>query len=147
MSTYELEWYAPSKVEQTDASFYCWGDGMTSLGILKADGRTFHIVANGEMRLNIPVPDVNGEYQDDLYDVVRYTDALLQYAKTDEELRNLTDYWIEQGVDIWVNNNWFEWYEVDDDHDVDSFWEVQDDLEECVASILNLVDMGENPNG
>lgn len=126
MIKYEVEWHLPLNPEQTDSMFYCWGDGETNVGTLRADNRLFHIVANGEMRLNLP----NG-------DVIRYTDALLSAGiDTDDKLRALLD----QHPEALVNNNWFEWYEHEDDGHA---WEVQDDPEECIASILNLID-GEN---
>ena len=126
MSNYEITWHHRVNVDQTDAMFYCWGEGETHIATLVVDSRTFHIIANGEMRLNLP----NG-------DVIRYTDALLSAGiDTDDKLNSL----INEHPEALVNNNWFEWYEVDEGVEVDPFWEVQDDVEECIAGILNLLD-------
>jgi hypothetical protein len=103
---------------QDDSAWYCFGD-VDRVATITDGVKEFQVLAVGEMRLHIPEPDIDGLLLDGMYDTVRYTDALMHHAKTDTELEALTEHWKREGIDIWVNNNWFEVVEVIDGSYVD----------------------------
>lgn len=120
MSDIKVEFTEELNPKQTDSAFYCWGDGCQVLAIVSKGDRTFHIVSNGEMRINLP--DDEGVY--------RYTSDLLEAGiDTDEKLAEFNSKYEDQ--DIWVHNNWFEMYEVDEN---DEWWEVFDNVEEGIEA-------------
>ena len=118
MSEITIDYKIAPEAGQDDSVWYCYGD-TNLLATLKNNDKEFQVLAVGELRLNIPEPDIDGLLLDGMYDTVRYTDKLLYHAKTDTELEALTKHWLSEGIDIWVNNNWFEVVEVIDGEYVD----------------------------
>ena len=122
---------------QDDSAWYCYGD-TNKVATVTNGVKEFQVLAVGELRLNIPEPDIDGLLLDGMYDTVRYTDALLEHAKTDTELEALTNYWRGEGIEIWVNNNWFEIVEVVDGEYVDDGL-VADGLEQAIEQAKEML--------
>jgi hypothetical protein len=121
---YTVEYLAEQNPEQTDSAFYCWTNGWEVLAVVKSGDREFHIGSNGEMRINLP----NG-------DVWRYTSDLISAGiDTDTKLAEFNTAHAEQ--DVWVNNNWFEFYEPKAD---DEWWEVCETLEEAIEAVKQIL--------
>ena len=121
---YTVEYLVEQNPEQTDSAFYCWTNGWEVLAVVKSGDREFHIGSNGEMRINLP----NG-------DVWRYTSDLISAGiDTDTKLAEFNTAHAEQ--DVWVNNNWFEFYEPKAD---DEWWEVCETLEEAIEAVKQIL--------
>ena len=113
---------------QTDSAFYCRGEGYEVLAKVEHGERKFVVVSNGEMRINL----TNG-------DVIRYTEDLLAMGiDTDEKFRDLVD--SPEKIDAWVNNNWFEFWEVAETGT--DCWEVYETVEEAVNAVLEILKEG-----
>jgi hypothetical protein len=123
-----VEYLITPEPNQTDSAFYCWQHGWETLVTVTAGEREFAIGVNGEMRIEAPQFDENGEWSHS--DTWRYSDDLTSNGiDTDEKLYEFSNKYSE--YDIWQNNNWFEFYEVDGE---DS-WEVCDTLEEAIEAV------------
>ena len=121
---YTVEYLVEQDPQQTDSAFYCWTHGWEVLAVVKSGDREFHIGSNGEMRINLP----NG-------DVLRYTSDLLSAGiDTDKKLAEFNTAHADQ--DVWVNNNWFEFYEPKAD---DEWWEVCETLEEAIEAVKQIL--------
>jgi len=121
MNEVKITYLVPQEENQTDSAFYCWSEGWETLATVECGDRKFAIGSNGEMRFNLP----NG-------DVFRYTEDLINFGiDTDEKLRNFGHAYPEAQV----NNNWFEFYEVDGE---DS-WEVHETLEEAIDAVKEIL--------
>lgn len=121
---YTVEYLIEQDPQQTDSAFYCWTNGWEVLAVVKSGDREFHIGSNGEMRINLP----NG-------DVWRYTSDLISAGiDTDTKLAEFNTAHAEQ--DVWVNNNWFEFYEPKAD---DEWWEVCETLEEAIEAVKQIL--------
>ena len=116
-----IEYHYTANPEQTDSAFHCWTHGWETLATVKAGGREFVVGSNGEMRIHAPDNEV-----------WRYTDDLLSAGiDTDKKLSEFS----EANPDAWVNNNWFEFYEVDGE---DS-WEVHETVEEAIEAVKEIL--------
>ena len=121
---YTVEYLVEQDPKRTDSAFYCWTNGWEVLAVVKSGDREFHIGSNGEMRINLP----NG-------DVWRYTSDLISAGiDTDEKLAEFNTEHAEQ--DVWVNNNWFEFYEPKAD---DEWWEVCETLDEAIEAVKQIL--------
>lgn len=121
---YTVEYLVEPNPEQTESAFYCWTNGWEVLAVVKSGDREFHIGSNGEMRINLP----NG-------DVLRYTSDLISAGiDTDTKLAEFNTAHADQ--DVWVNNNWFEFYEPKAD---DEWWEVCETLEEAIEAVKQIL--------
>lgn len=121
---YTVEYLVEQDPQQTESAFYCWTNGWEVLAVVKAGDREFHIGSNGEMRINLP----NG-------DVWRYTSDLISAGiDTDTKLGEFNTAHAEQ--DVWVNNNWFEFYEPKADGE---WWEVCETLEEAIEAVKEIL--------
>lgn len=121
---YTVEYLIEQDPQQTDSAFYCWTNGWEVLAVVKSGDREFHIGSNGEMRINLP----NG-------DVWRYTSDLLSAGiDTDTKLAEFNTAHAEQ--DVWVNNNWFEFYEPNADGE---WWEVHETIEEAIEAVKGVL--------
>lgn len=125
--TYEVTYLVEQNPDQTDSAFYCWSGGWEVLATIKSGDREFHIGSNGEMRINLPDGDV-----------IRYTEDLLSAGiDTDEKLAEFSAKYANH--DVWVNNNWFEFYELDTN---DEWWEVCETIEEAVNAVITILGDG-----
>lgn len=116
-----VEYQHTANPEQTDSAFHCWSGDWETLAIVTAGERKFVVGSNGEMRIHAPDNEV-----------WRYTDDLLSAGiDTDKKLSEFS----EANPDAWVNNNWFEFYEVDGE---DS-WEVHDTIEEAIEAVKEIL--------
>lgn len=116
-----VEYQYTANPEQTDSAFHCWSGDWETLAIVTAGERKFVVGSNGEMRIHAPDNEV-----------WRYTDDLLSAGiDTDKKLSEFS----EANPDAWVNNNWFEFYEVDGE---DS-WEVHDTVEEAIEAVKEIL--------
>lgn len=109
---------------QTESAFHCWGEGYEVLSKVKYGEREFAIVSNGEMRINLKSGDV-----------IRYTDDLLKLGiDTDEKFRDLVN--SPDKIDEWVNNNWYEFWEVGV---MEDYWEVYETVEEAISAVTEIL--------
>lgn len=119
----KVEYLVTIEPHRTESAFHCWNDGYQVLATVKSGDREFAVVSNGEMRINL----TDGS-------VIRYTDDLLSRGiDTDEKYRNLVDTY--ENVEAWVNNNWFEFWEIGE---FDS-WEVYETVEEAIEAIKEIL--------
>ena len=123
--------------DQQDPAFYCWGDQQVIAEVKKGE-RILEIWAVGEMRLNIPYENSEGTWDEVNYDIVRYTEDLEGYAKTDQQLLDLGKKWLDRGLDIWVNNNWFEVVEIIDGVAEDG-WDVHHSLSDAIEHAVSIL--------
>lgn len=116
--------------EQLDSAFYVDGYG----GVLASvsDGkRRLGVHCVGEMRVLHPERSVVLRYASDLIDAG---------IDTDKKLEEFTDYWLERGIEVWVNNSWFELFDFDGD---DEFYDIAHSLDEAVDDCIRILTEGE----
>ena len=124
MSAVEVKYLQEQMPDRTDSAFYCWGSGFETIATVTKGDRTFCVGTNGEMRINLP----DGE-------IYRYTEDLLAAGiDTDAKLAELEKN--NPDEEIWINNNWFEIYEVGEDGE---WWEVYDSIEEGIAAATEVL--------
>lgn len=91
------------------AEFYVYQDAPKTYATLEYKDRVLHLDCNGEMYIAIPLETWEG--YDKLYTehIIRYSDDLEPYAKTDYELNNLINLWChEREYEIYHMNPWWE---------------------------------------
>lgn len=122
MNEVKITYLVTPEEGQTDSAFYCWSEGWETLVTVECGDRKFAIGSNGEMRINLPSGDV-----------VRYTEDLLSAGiDTDEKLVKI----LEDNPEAQVNNNWFEFYEVNTQEDS---WEVYETIEEAIEAVKEIL--------
>lgn len=119
--------------DRQDAAWYCY-DYSCVVAEVTLGERTAEVLAVGEMRIHIPYENEDGSWDENKFDVVRYTDELEQYAKNDAELLGLTEKWSSRGYDIWVNNNWFEVVEIIDGVADSDCWDIYHEFENALCA-------------
>jgi hypothetical protein len=112
--TFTVTWkHGKPLPEQQDAVWY-HGDGYLGTASLTTEhGETYslEISCDGETRFNIPRLNEDGTFDRYEYETVRYhSDWYEQGIHTDREIQELSDLWLERGVEIHINNSWFDLY-------------------------------------
>jgi hypothetical protein len=133
--------------DQQDACFHRYSENYFATVTLTKNGETYstNIYIDGIMQLRIPYLNEDGTFQADNCDYVRYSDDLERYAKTDAELSELISKWEKHGVDLWVNNPWFDLYtEVDgvSEHLDAVTHEVDDAVNQAKAVLQEVAEVG-----
>ena len=116
-------------VIRQDSAFYV--NSPSAETVWEEKGNRFFVVRNGEMRIHAKKnPD------DEHTEVIRYTDALVNFGITDDTA--LAE-WENKGEELftWVNNSW---YEVWDTKDTEYFSDPLFDLEEAVGYAKELLE-------
>jgi hypothetical protein len=133
--------------DQQDACFHRYTENYFATVTLTKNGETYStdIYIDGEMHLNIPYLKFDGTENPADCEIVRYSDDLERYAKTDAELSELISKWEKQGVDLWVHNPWFDLYtEVDgvSEHLDAVTHEVDDAVNQAKAVLQEVAEVG-----
>jgi hypothetical protein len=112
-----------------DPSFYV--NSPSAETVWQEESNRFFVVRNGEMRIH-----AKKNAEDDHTEVIRYTDALVDFGITDDTA--LAE-WESKGEELftWVNNSW---YEVWDTKDTEYFSDPLFDLEEAVGYAKELLE-------
>jgi hypothetical protein len=108
-------------VIRQDSAFYV--NSPSAETVWEEKGNRFFVVRNGEMRIH-----AKKNADDEHTEVIRYTDALLNFGIQDEF--DLLD-WQNKGEEVfcWVNNSWFEIW---DSEDTDFFSDPIHSLNEAI---------------
>ena len=106
--TIEYAYVCPEN--QQDSAFHTMSADFEGLATLTYRTRVVYVCRAGEMRIEVPQFDADGEWSHS--DTIRYTDDLESIGiDTDEKLAELSEKY--QDYDIWQNNSWFEVYSDD----------------------------------
>ena len=125
-------------MEQLDSAFYV--DGFGVLASVSNGERRLGVFCVGEMRILFPEGGVENPTPD--YQTLRCTADLLDVGiDTDSKLSDFTDYWRERDFDVWVNNSWFELFDLDaevsgEDIEGEVYHSIDEAVDACVQ-ILN----------
>ena len=104
-----IEYYDVVPEDRQLAEFWTYTHEVDSLATLTYKDRTLHVSRNGEMYISIPTEEWQGYDKAYNEEVIRYTDDLDVYAKTDKELGDLVELWsVEREYEIYHNNPWWE---------------------------------------
>jgi hypothetical protein len=112
-----------------DPAFYV--NSPSAETVWEEESNRFFVVRNGEMRIH-----AKKNADDEHTEVIRYTDALVDFGITDDTA--LAE-WDKKGEEVfcWVNNSW---YEVWDTKDTEYFSDPLFDLEEAVGYAKELLE-------
>jgi hypothetical protein len=112
-----------------DPAFYV--NSPSAETVWEEESNRFFVVRNGEMRIH-----AKRDAEDDHTEVIRYTDALVDFGITDDTA--LAE-WENKGEELftWVNNSW---YEVWDTKDTEYFSDPLFDLEQAIEYAKELLE-------
>ena len=112
-----------------DPAFYV--NSPSAETVWEEESNRFFVVRNGEMRIH-----AKRNADDDHTEVIRYTDALVEFGITDDTA--LAE-WENKGEELftWVNNSW---YEVWDTKDTGYFSDPLFDLEQAIEYAKELLE-------
>lgn len=106
--------------------FYIYDNAATEYAHITKGHREVFVVVNGEMYLSIPREPWTGYDTEYTEEVIRYSDDLEKFVKTDEELISFMNLWSnEREYQIYHMNPWWEVYSLDypDGEVYDTFYE------------------------
>jgi hypothetical protein len=133
----DITYYDAYHPEQLDSAFYV--EDSNVLASVSDGERRIGVFCVGEMRILFPEGGVENPTPD--YRVLRYTSDLLEVGiDTDSKLSDFTDYWLERGFDVWVNNSWFELFDLDAEvsgEDIEG--EVYHSIDEAVDACVQIL--------
>lgn len=135
----DITYYDVYNPEQLDSAFYV--DGTSDVLASVSNGeRRIGVCCVGEMRILFPEGGVENPTAD--YRVLRYTSDLIEVGiDTDSKLSDFTDYWRERDFDVWVNNSWFELFDLDAEEYIDDT--VCHSIEEAVDACVQILNSPE----
>lgn len=133
----DITYYDAYHPEQLDSAFYV--DGFGVLASVSNGERRLGVFCVGEMRILFPEGGVENPTPD--YRTLRCTADLLEVGiDTDSKLSDFTDYWRERDFDVWVNNSWFELFDLDAEvsgEDIEG--EVYHSIDEAVDACVQIL--------
>lgn len=97
--------------------------------ISKGD-RNVYVAVNGEMYISIPSEPWGGYDKEYTEEIIRYSDDLEKFVKTDKELMDLLQLWsVDREYEIYHQNPWWEVYSDDypDGQVYENFYEAVED--------------------
>ena len=132
----DITYYDVYNPEQSDSALYV--DGASNVLASVSNGeRRLGVFCVGEMRILFPEGGVENPTPD--YRVLRYTSDLFEVGiDTDSKLSDFTDYWLERDFEVWVNNSWFELFDLDAEEYIEDtvYHSIEQAVDACVQ-ILN----------
>lgn len=129
--TITYEYVVPEN--QQDSAFHTFGPDFNVLATLTYKDRTLLMGVNGEMRLEVPLFDADGEWCGS--ETIRYCDQLADIGiNTDNELYKFTNEY--QDYDVWQNNSWFEVWSPDN-YNID--WAVYHEFYEAIDDAVEMI--------
>jgi hypothetical protein len=131
-----VEWNAVTTDERQDAVWY-YGLDVVGTARLERDGTTYELEIRCDGETKVQLPYDKTDPTDVRY--VRYaTDWEEAGVETDAQMLAVTQEWLEQGVDIWIFNSWFDCYaKIDGDWvHLDAVTHTIDDAEAQAEAIL-----------